>query len=198
MSWFGAEIDGPMVVARTIHFAAAATTAGAPMFRALIAEPALRAAPPAGPLVHKQIRALAWIGLATAVVSGLAWVLLLTMSLSDEGLGEAVMSGALRDVRPTRHVLFRRHATGHHHPRVKRRLPEPAHIAARDLLEIDAPPHQLNDKPRDMAFRHKVLHIRRQEQRLIDIPGTKILAHSPTLNQTRSELNSDYSDRLLD
>src|SRR6185312_3557961 len=48
-----------------------------------------------------------------------------------------------------------------------------------------------------MAFRHKVLHIRRQEQRLIDIPGAKILAHSPRLNQTRSELNRDYSDRLL-
>jgi putative copper resistance protein D len=98
MSWFGAEIDGPMVVTRTIHFAATATTTGALMFRGLIAEPALRAAPPAGPLVHKRIRALAWIGLATAVVSGLASVLLLTMSLSDEGLGEAVMSGALRDV----------------------------------------------------------------------------------------------------
>jgi putative copper resistance protein D len=98
MSWFGAEIDGPMVVTRTIHFAASATTAGALMFRGLIAEPALRAAPPADPLVHKQILALAWIGLATAVVSGLVWVLLLTMSLSDEGLGEAVMSGALRDV----------------------------------------------------------------------------------------------------
>src|SRR5712672_1661199 len=27
--------------------------------------------------------------------------------------------------------------------------------------------------------------------------GAKILAHSPSLNQTRSELNSDYSDRLL-
>jgi hypothetical protein len=50
---------------------------------------------------------------------------------------------------------------------------------------------------RNMPFRHEVLHIRRQKQRLIDIPGTKILAHSPTLNQTRSELNSDYSDRLL-
>src|SRR5665811_1358744 len=85
----------------------------------------------------------------------------------------------------------------HHHPRVKRRLPETAHIAARDLLEIKALPHQLNDKPRDMAFRHKVLHIRRQQQCLIDIPGAKILAHSPSLNQTRSELNSDYSDRLL-
>src|SRR5712672_4690074 len=49
-----------------------------------------------------------------------------------------------------------------------------------------------------MAFRHEVLHIRRQKQRLIDIPGAKILAHSPSLNQTRSELNSDYSDRLLE
>ncbi len=69
----------------------------------------------------------------------------------------------------------------HHHPRVKRRLPETAHIAARDLLEIKALPHQLNDKPRDMAFRHEVLHIRRQQQRLINIPGTKILAHEPKL-----------------
>src|SRR3977135_743932 len=85
----------------------------------------------------------------------------------------------------------------HHHPRVKRRLPKPAHIAARDLLEIEALPHQLDDKPRDMAFWNEVLHIRRQKQRLIDIPRAKILAHSPRLNQTRPELNSDYSDRLL-
>src|ERR1700730_10999542 len=85
----------------------------------------------------------------------------------------------------------------HHHPRVKRRLPKTTHIAARDLLQIKALPHQLNDKPRDMAFRHEVLHIRRQQQCLIDIPGAKILAHSSSLNQTRSKLNSDYSDRLL-
>jgi pyruvate/2-oxoglutarate dehydrogenase complex dihydrolipoamide dehydrogenase (E3) component len=32
---------------------------------------------------------------------------------------------------------------------------------------------------------------------LIDIPGAKVLAHSPSLNQTRWDLNSDYSDRLL-
>src|SRR4051794_6432266 len=49
-----------------------------------------------------------------------------------------------------------------------------------------------------MAFRHEVLHIRRQKQRLIDIPAAKILAHRPRLNQTRSELNSRYSDGLLD
>jgi hypothetical protein len=33
---------------------------------------------------------------------------------------------------------------------------------------------------------------------LIDIPGTKILAHSQRLNQNLSDLNSDYSDRLLE
>src|SRR5712664_2976005 len=99
-----------------------------------------------------------------------------------------------RRIQPTRIAVQQKR---HHHPRVKRRLPKPAHIAARDLLEIKALPHQFNDKPRDMAFRHKVLHIRRQKQRLIDIPAAKILAHSPRLNQTRPELNSDYSDRLL-
>ena len=99
-----------------------------------------------------------------------------------------------RRIQPTRIAVQQKR---HHHPRVKRRLPKTTHIAAHDLLEIKALPHQLNDKPRDMAFRHEVMHIRRQQQCLIDIPGPKILAHSSSLNQTRSKLNSDYSDRLL-
>jgi putative copper resistance protein D len=98
MTWFGAEIDGPMIVVRAIHFAAAAVTVGALMFRAFVAEPALRSQREAHAIVDSQIRSLAWTGLAVTVASGLAWVLLLTMSLSGEGPGEAVMSGALRDV----------------------------------------------------------------------------------------------------
>jgi len=98
MIWFGAEIDGPMVVTRTVHFAASAIVAGALIFRGFIAGPALRAAPPACALVERQVRGIAWINLPIAVVSGLVWVLLLTMSLSGESLGEAVTSGALRDV----------------------------------------------------------------------------------------------------
>jgi putative copper resistance protein D len=98
MTWFGAEVDGPMIVVRAIHFAATAVTAGALMFRAVVAEPALRSQGEASAIVEWQIRKVAWIGLAVAVVSGLAWVLLLTMSLSAEGPVEAVMSGALRDV----------------------------------------------------------------------------------------------------
>src|SRR6266480_2884717 len=77
------------------------------------------------------------------------------------------------------------------------RRAEPTHIAAHDRLEIQALPHQPNDKPRDVVLGHEVPHIRRQKQRLIDIPGAKVLAHSPSLNQTRWHLNSDYSDRLL-
>jgi copper resistance protein D len=98
MSWFGAEIDGPMIVVRTIHFAAAAVTVGALMFRAFVAEPAWQCQREARAIVGSQIRSMAWIGLAVTVASGLTWVVLLTMSLSDEGPGEAVMSGALRDV----------------------------------------------------------------------------------------------------
>src|SRR4029077_5507033 len=85
-----------------------------------------------------------------------------------------------------------------HHARIERRLAQPPHIAAHDRLEIQAFPHQPNDKPRDVVLRHEVPHIRRQKQRLIDIPGAKALAHSPSLNQTRWDLNSDYSDRLLE
>jgi putative copper resistance protein D len=98
MTLLGAEIDGPLIVVRAVHFAATAATAGAVMFRAVVAEPALRSQREARTIVESQIRRATWISLAISVVSGLTWVLLLTMSLSAESLGEAVMSGALRDV----------------------------------------------------------------------------------------------------
>jgi len=43
------------------------------------------------------------------------------------------------------------------------------------------------DESEEAIFRYEVLHIRRQKQCLIDIPGAKMLAHSPSLNQTRSK-----------
>src|SRR4029077_15156468 len=85
----------------------------------------------------------------------------------------------------------------YHHARIKRRLAQPTHVAARDLPKIQALPRQPNDETRDGVLGHEVLHTRRQKQRLIDIPGAKVLAHSPSLNQTRWDLNSDYLDRLL-
>src|SRR6476660_396662 len=86
----------------------------------------------------------------------------------------------------------------YHHARIKRRLAQPTHVAAHDLPEIQALPRHPNDKTRDVVLGHEVLHTRRQKQRLIDVPGAKVLAHSPSLNQTRWDLNSDYSDGLLE
>src|SRR5271167_1266695 len=103
-------------------------------------------------------------------------------------------SNALRRIQPACIAMQQKR---NHHARIERRLAQPTHIAAHDRLEIQTLPHQPNDKPRDVVLGHEVPRIRRQKQRLIDIPGAKVLAHSPNLNQTRWDLNSDYSDRLL-
>src|SRR4051812_29092237 len=98
MDWFSVADGLPMIATRAIHFAATATVAGALVFGAVVADPVLRSQESAAKPFRTHTRRLVWISLAIAVISGLTWVLLLTMSLSDEGLGEAVMSGALRDV----------------------------------------------------------------------------------------------------
>ena len=98
MTWFDAEIDGSIMTVRAIHFAATAVCAGALVFRAVVADPALRCQREARALIESQIRKLAWLGLIVTIASGVAWVVLLTMSLSGEGCGEAIMSGALSDV----------------------------------------------------------------------------------------------------
>ncbi|MGH6681811.1 MAG: copper homeostasis membrane protein CopD, partial [Bradyrhizobium sp.] len=82
MSWFGGEIDGPMVVVRAIHFAATATIAGLLVFRSLVAEPALGTSPEANRLIRSRSAAIVWVGLALVVVTGLIWLELQTMSIT--------------------------------------------------------------------------------------------------------------------
>src|SRR5437016_3916042 len=99
MSWLGAGIDGSMIAARTVHFAAGAITAGALFFRSFVAMPALRTSQPSAiALVDRQVRSVAWIGLAVATVSGLILLWLQTVSMSGLGFGEAIGLGALSTV----------------------------------------------------------------------------------------------------
>jgi len=84
-----------------------------------------------------------------------------------------------------------------HHARIERRLPEPARVAGREGREIEALPDQRHDQPRQVGRRHVVRDARRQQLHLVDLPGAKMLAHDPARNQTRGNLGSDYSDRLL-
>lgn len=95
---FGAADNGITIATRAIHFAATAIVAGTQVFGAVVADPVLKSQEAVAKPLRAQTRYVAYISLAVAVISGLAWLLLLTMSLSDESLGEAVTSGALRDV----------------------------------------------------------------------------------------------------
>jgi copper resistance protein D len=98
MDWFGAEVDGPLVVIRAIHFAATAVVAGSLMFRAVVAEPALRLAQMSATVVCGQILRVAWIALAIAAASGAIWLLLQAASMSGLPFGEAMTWDTLSTV----------------------------------------------------------------------------------------------------
>jgi putative copper resistance protein D len=93
MVWLGAEIDVPMVAVRAVHFAVAATVAGALVFRAIV-DPVLHAANQVRPIIEARIRWLVWSSLMIAIASGVVWLLLQTSSMS----GLAVTLGEVATV----------------------------------------------------------------------------------------------------
>ena len=98
MDLFGVRIDEPLVVIRATHFFATAVMAGSLIFRAVVAEPALRSTEGARPVVRSQILLTAWTGLVIAAVSGAAWFQLQAASMSGLPLGEAMTSEVLLTV----------------------------------------------------------------------------------------------------
>jgi putative copper resistance protein D len=88
---FGAADNGAMIATRAIHFAAMAIVTGTLVFRTVVANPALRSEETVQKPFQAQTQRVVWVSLAIAVISGLTWVLLLTMSLSGESLGEAAI-----------------------------------------------------------------------------------------------------------
>src|SRR5258708_4745547 len=98
MDWLGEGTNEPLIVIRAIHFAATAMTAGALIFRAVVAEPALGLTPVATTVVRSQILLVTWIGLAIAAVSGVIWLQLQAVSMSGLPLGEAMTSDVLSTV----------------------------------------------------------------------------------------------------
>jgi len=97
MDWFGTGIDGPLVVIRAIHFAASAMTAGALIFRSVVADPALRSAEVAA-VVRTQNLLVAWIGLTVAATSGAFWILLQAAAMSGRSFKEAMTADVLLTV----------------------------------------------------------------------------------------------------
>ena len=98
MDWFGAGINGPLVVVRAIHFAATAVTAGTLLFRAVVAEPALASAQMAPAVIRLQITPVAWTGFTIAAATGVIWLLLQAASMSGLPFIEAMNSDVLSTV----------------------------------------------------------------------------------------------------
>src|SRR4030088_2105745 len=98
MDWLGAGVDGPLIVIRAVHFAATAVVAGSLIFRAVVAEPALRSTPLATTVIRSQILSTAWIGLAIAVASEVIWLQLQAASMSGRTFREAMSTDVLLTV----------------------------------------------------------------------------------------------------
>ena len=88
-------MDDPLVFARAVHFPATLSVTGVALFNVFVAQPVLR--PPASPelraSVVRRLAWIGWIGLALALLSGAAWFVLVSASISDQPL-ETVLSDA--------------------------------------------------------------------------------------------------------
>ena len=88
-------MDDPLVFARAVHFAATLSVTGVALFNVFVAQPVLR--PPASPesraSVVRRLAWIGWIGLVLALLSGAAWFVLVSASISDQPL-ETVLSDA--------------------------------------------------------------------------------------------------------
>jgi putative copper resistance protein D len=98
MNWAWTESDGLLIVIRATHFAAAAVTAGALIFRAVVAEPAARRVRPERATFASPVRSVAWIGLAVTVSTGAIWLHLQTMRMAGLPFGDALSRDALGTV----------------------------------------------------------------------------------------------------
>ena len=94
-------MDDPLIWVRAIHFAATLSMAGVVFFLAFVAGPALRAAAgrePAVALVRRRLARIAWCSLALAVVTGVAWLVLLAAQMSERPLAAMWSEDVVRTV----------------------------------------------------------------------------------------------------
>ncbi len=88
----------PLLYARAIHFAATMLVAGVVLFAVFIAALAWRGAAGTGAVaikVRARLAVIAWIGLALAVISGAAWLVLTAAAMSDQQATRVFGDGVL-------------------------------------------------------------------------------------------------------
>jgi copper resistance protein D len=91
----------PLVAARAVHFASTTMVAGAVCFAFFVFDPALNKVGDSAPVGLPLRRLLAWIawsGLAVAVASGAAWLILLSAQVGRHSLSETIASDVIGTV----------------------------------------------------------------------------------------------------
>ena len=85
----------PLIFIRMIHFAATLSLAGAVVFGAAIAGPIMRQMGGAGAALRAPLMRIAWWSFAAALISGVAWLVLLAAEISERAPGEIFSEGIL-------------------------------------------------------------------------------------------------------
>ena len=91
-------MEGFMIAARALHFAAAISLTGVFAFECLVAGPAFRqsgTAPASAGRLRRRLRWLAWTSLALAIGSGAAWLVAVATGMTGKAIGIALSQGAL-------------------------------------------------------------------------------------------------------
>jgi putative copper resistance protein D len=90
-------VDDSLILVRVLHFAATTMAAGVVFFTAFIAEPAFRAGEDAGlvAVVRAQLRWIALVSLALVVISGAAWLILISEQMSARPLDAVFSEGVI-------------------------------------------------------------------------------------------------------
>jgi len=86
-------LDAWLIVIRAAHLAATALTAGVLAFLVVVAQPALRGAATLEAACAVRCRQLAWLALAATLLSGLAWVAVEIMAMTERSLSDAMQDG---------------------------------------------------------------------------------------------------------
>ena len=92
-------MNGPLVAVRAIHFAATLMLAGTVIFGALISGPVLRwTEDAASAALRSRLLRIAWLGFGVAMISGVAWLVLLAAQISDRAPAQVFSAGILEPV----------------------------------------------------------------------------------------------------
>jgi putative copper resistance protein D len=89
-------VNEPLVIARAVHLAATLLLTGAITFRCFVAAPVFHAKAGAAALetrLRVRLAWIVWIALAAALVSGAAWLVLLSAEIGDVPAADAISQG---------------------------------------------------------------------------------------------------------